>query len=241
MGIGVENSKNVKSTKEFKDVTEVSFSKMEERGFWNKPLAKNNYKVFKNSPLGRIDSGIKIDEGEGDSIITITPLESESSFLYSKTTPDRIFLMSQVLSRDTGVDDIKEIGSTPIAFVRIPYGVLMDSSTLSIFAFNFCYVIRKRIVEGDKNAVHLLENWVTSKTARNFIEASNRSGGKKDDSMLKLLERLKPLIQDEKKWKELFPELPSFSEWKKEEKNRALLDEAEKLGVNLDLNNIGNS
>lgn len=231
----MSNYTEVKSTDEIKDISEISFESAKGSDFWMKPLSDIGFQQFLDCPLGLVVSGTG-EFNKDEKVLVSSPLGAGSSILYSSSTPDRVFLFKVVsIRRD---DDVSgAVSSTPIACIEIPKGIKITKSVMEVFSYNFVLTIGGGISMGDASAKAVIDNWATEEIAKKFVNSVSSSGGgaksKLIEKLAPLIEKLAPLIEDEASWKKMFPNSPTFSEWKEAVRLRK---EAGKLGVDIDIN-----
>ena len=228
-------------------VEEFKYDKMEGSDFWEKPTSDVfSWKSFKDSKMGHVFDGSSIDGKE--QVIVTSPIGEETQIVWSDSCKDCLFLFSLIEEISDDGDTIKQ-SISPLAMINIPKKVLdkkgMDADTLRIFTFNLMEMLRNDISDGNVHAIEFVQDWGRdNKYSKKFIKLAIQSRRATSDN---IIEDLIELVKDEKRFKEAFPDIMTFSEWKKSEgiesndeiigAKKKVTDEMRKYGV--DVNEMG--
>ena len=239
MEINNKKYKHVKSISECaNDIKDFAIPESKKKDFWRKPTSKVlSFDEYAKTPLGDVQEGSSHDTSN-EKVLSTAPLGDNAQILWSDGCRDKIFLLRLINHESTERGDHinHEIGCSPIASIKIPEGVLsngvLSRKSLQVFTFNFIELLRADISNTNLKALDFVREWTkNSGQGEQFIKMALGSKDKKK-VISEMFEEFKELIHDEKAFKEMFPDVPTFSEWKANQGDSDLDAKLREMGVN---------
>jgi|21_taG_2_1085346.scaffolds.fasta_scaffold00540_21 hypothetical protein len=210
-------SASISKLSEIKDIHSFKAKEIKSASFWKKPNNKvMSWASFKDSAMGNVFDGY--NETKDETLICTSPIGLETQIVWSDSRKDSVFLLS--VTEEIGADEEHSVCRVqPIARIEIPEEVLdknqMSKETLRVFTFNFMDLLRIDISNGNTSAMDFVREWGNdNKHSNRFIKMAIKGRVPSGEESLK---GIMELISDEEKFKEIFPDVMTFSEWKKSE------------------------